>query len=340
MQSKSCLTSFPFYTIAPGSTVANEFQPCFREWLRRHLDRQVDIRRMVCQYCVKLLQHYPADAYVRDQVTNTLIELCHDPQSPQVRMDVIFQVCDFAFRPSKKQPPGSERVISNVPVPAKLLAAVGSRVQSKNKDERKNAVTGLAQVYFRRYIQPKLREIHQGGDDCDLDVILHVLRDNCHLHAVHTNNNKKKKVKHLRAHGISPNKDDYDVDPEVEAYAWIPRTVFRSACFTDDVDTDMHSRVIQIIDEVLLGSELSSNASKKLTSTARAVGLTIVLHSLVGESENGSLMGADGSTSSQGSSDAMKFFYDLFGRRAKLQKAVSKYIDARAKIRECATGNF
>ena len=41
-------------------------------------------------------------------------------------------------------------------------------------------------------------------------------------------------------------------NPE-EKYGWIPCLIFESVCFTDAVDPEMRNRLVQIMDDVLLG---------------------------------------------------------------------------------------
>jgi hypothetical protein len=224
---------------------------------------------------------------------------------------------------------------------------VGSRVGAKQKAERRDALSGLGQIYYRHYTQKKLQLIQQAGDDCDLDIIRSVLHDNCRLddrdgrgrrrRHPQTSASRSRQTKNRNVHDEMDFDDDDDNgdcdDAEEEKYGWIPRTVFDSACYSDQADPDMRSRVFQIMDDMLLGSDLAStSSSKKMTPTAKAVGLAMIVDSLRNGGEN--LLTEDGS------SNALKHLIQLWKQRASLQKTLSAYIDARAKIRECASGTF
>jgi hypothetical protein len=223
-------------------------------------------------------------------------------------------------------------------VSAKLLRAVGSRVSAKHKQERRDALTGLGQIYYRHFTQTKLKNIQAAGDDCDLDIILKVLHEGCHLDRRRqrygsSRSKRNRDVDDDMDFGDDGGENDGCDDPEEEKYGWIPRKVFESACFGDQIDPDMRSRAIQIMDDMLLGSDLpTTSTSKKMTPTAKAVGLAMIIDSLRKGGEN--LLTEDGS------SNAMKYLNQLLKQRASLQKTLSAYIDARAKIRECESGTL
>lgn len=50
---------------------------------------------------------------------------------------------------------------------------------------------------------------------------------------------------------------------------WIPSTLFQALSFNDTVDSDMRSRIIQIVDDVLL--------PKSLSATARTAGIAMII---------------------------------------------------------------
>ena len=112
-----------------------------------------------------------------------------------------------------------------------------------------------------------------------------------------------------------------------EKYKWIPSVAFESAQYTDTSDPDMRNRVVQIVDDVLLGPTRSARCSRQvpLSVTSRAVGLAMILDSL---------RGGDG----RFDTGAYKLMHYLVGQRAHLQRAVSAYIDARAEVRDCVQG--
>lgn len=283
------------------SSLVEDYAACFREWLTRQTDVEPSIRRAMVGHLVRFLQAHPDAAMAHPDAVAAAVRLTTDPVL-EVRMDAIYKICDYAFRAS-------------TPAPAKLLHAIGDRVSAKNRDERKNALTGLSQIYFRHYIGRKLAAVQAGGDDCDLAVVSKALHDMCH------------------GMGRSRRRQSTSGDDEDEAYAWIPSKVFACVYFTDEIDSDMRSRVVQIVDEILLGSELSSTKSKRLSPTARAVGLTAILDSFTDEGEN--LLVAK-----TGKSRAFKCLRLLFERRAQLQKAVVRYLEARAKVREHQPGTW
>lgn len=311
---------------AKDSRMATQFHICFREWLGRQQDVEMSIRRVICQSCVRLIDVHSGlgNSDVCNEADACLIRLVQTDPALDVRLEAIHLICDLAYRKGN--------------VSAKLLRAVGSRVSAKHKQERRDALTGLGQIYYRHFTQTKLKNIQAAGDDCDLDIIRKVLHEGCHLD------------RRLQRPGSSRSKRNRNVDDEMdladdcgdnngcddaeeEKYGWIPRKVFESACFSDQTDPDMRSRAIQIMDDMLLGSDLpSTSSSKKMTPTAKAVGLAMIIDSLRKGGEN--LLTEDGS------SNALKYLNQLLKQRASLQKTLSAYIDARAKIRECESGTF
>jgi hypothetical protein len=316
---------------AKDSRLATQFAVCFREWLGRQQDVEQSIRRVVCQSCVRLIDVH-AHASSASASASTGTDVCHEADAClmrlvqtdpalDVRLEAIHLICDLAYRKGN--------------VSAKLLRAVGSRVSAKHKQERRDALTGLGQIYYRHFTQAKLKNIQAAGDDCDLSIIRKVLHEGCHL------DRRRHRVGSSRSKRNRHADDEMDFgddnggcdDAEEEKYGWIPRKVFESACFGDQTDPDMRSRAIQIMDDMLLGSDLpSTSSSKKMTPTAKAVGLAMIIDSLRKGGEN--LLTEDGS------SNAIKYLNQLLKQRASLQKTLSAYIDARAKIRECESGTL
>ena len=312
------------------SDMAAQFQPCFREWLARQTDVEAAVRRVVVESCVRLLDNHhcssssnAASTDVTAQVDACLIRLVTSDPVTDVRLEAIHLICDLSYRRGC--------------VTAKLLQAVGSRVSAKHKQERRDALTGLGQIYYRHFCQDKLRAVQAAGDDCDTAVILQVLHDTCHLETRRRRGKQGKQQRRGRkSNGMDFDHADADAedrdDAQEEKYGWIPHKVFESAYFSDQADADMRSRVIQIMDDILLGSDLSSSSSsKKMTATARAVGLAMIVDSLR-EGEN--------LLTEEGTSNGFRFLKQLLKQRATLQKTLSSYIDARAKIRECQTGTL
>jgi hypothetical protein len=257
-----------------NAKLALQFRPCFREWLRRTNDIEPKIRLIMVECLLKLIPLEVRE--IAAEAQQYLVKPLTEDSSHEVRLRTIYGLCDVAHR--------HRNIIS-----PDLWQLVGTRVSAKHKQERKDAITGLAQNYFLHYISHHLAQVQAGGDDCPLDAVQNVL-STC------SNNSGS------------------------DQYYWIPAKVFESASFTDAIDPDMHSRVIQVMDELLLGSELP-HSSKRLTATARAVGLAVLIHSLQEESSN-----------------SYSWMCDLLKQRSRLQKALEKYLVARSQIRDFTPG--
>lgn len=307
---------------APNSKLALQHHVCFREWCNRQLDVEAGVRRVVAEFSVKLLESLQASdnnsssgtSDVLTAVDACLIRTVSSDPVVDIRLEAIHLICDLSYRKGC--------------VSAQLLQTVGSRVSSRHKQERRDALTGLGQIYWRHYCQKRLRSVQAAGDDCDTAVVLSALHDACHLH--------RRRAHQRRGRRASNNNNDMDFeqdtgcdDMQEETYGWIPAKVFESAFFHDQIDPEMRSRVMQIMDDILLGSDLSS--SKKMTATARSVGLAMIVDSLR-DGEN--LLLEDGQ------SNAFKYLQKLLIQRASLQKTLSSYIDARASIREFEAGTL
>ena len=299
---------------AKHSTMALEYRPCFREWLKRLADIAPQIRRHMTDILLELLVVGANRKERRDdwkdvptQVQQALGRLLEADTDLQVRLHVLHGICDTAY--------ANRKVIS-----ADLLHRVAAFVTSKHKQERRDVLTGLAQMYFKQYISQQLRKIQAGGDDVDLQVIAEVVHTACHS-----------PLPSRSAAESTETVEDGDVH---DRFQWIPQIVFQCASYTDAVDTEMRSRVVQVVDDLLLGSELP-NSSKKLTPTARAVGLAIVVDSLQQPDKN-PLRKKCTTINSKG----YHWMCQLLDQRAKLQRAVGQYLDARGDIRRHAPGKL
>jgi hypothetical protein len=285
-----------------NSELASKYKPCVRDWLARHHDVEVDIRKCLMRACVEIVASNNTEMH--EEANSTLTTMVLQDPSVDLRLDAIFVIADWVYKME----------LGACKVDAKLLQAIGSRIHSKSKDERKNSLIVQGQIYFRHYVSHKLRLVEAGGDDVDLKVILEVLHHTCHLDQ-----------------GLGRRKGRFDRDVAVysdvaeETFGWIPRKIFEAVHYRDTVDTDLRSRVVQIVDGGLLGDELSSKHEKRLSSTARAVGLAMILDSLKEPGEN--------LLDSPGKSTAMKYMKQLFSQRAALQSSLSLYLDARNKAR-------
>ena len=249
-----------------SSKLSLQFRPCFREWLARIQDVNVEIRLAMVNY---LLQLIPNETEEISQEAQPMLQKALDDPSSETRLKAIHGLCDLAYR---------HRTRVSLP----LWTALATRVSSKHRQERKDALTGLAQTYYKQFMVYHLRDVQAGGDDCPLEVVQNTLD--------------------------AAQKDD-------ERYHWIPSKVFEGACLKDDAE--LQSRILQLMDDLLLGSELPQS-SKKFTATARTVGLAVLLDSL--------------------QPNAQAWMKQLWNQRAKLQHALGEYLEARSKIKEYPSG--
>jgi sister-chromatid-cohesion protein PDS5 len=255
---------------------AEQFRACFRQWTERAKDKASEIRKIMVHHLVHLVVVCKSEYASVVQEAQTALKgmLVEDPD-PQIRLACIHGICDNAYaHPSA--------------VSVELLLSVGHKTGTKQKQERKDALTGLVQTYFQHYMLPRLEKVLQGGEDVSVQVVQETLEDTQLFE--------------------SP-QDNYRIK-----FEWIPTKVFEAASFQDD--TDLNLRVWQAMDDMLLGSEISSK--RKLTSTARAVGLAMIVGNL---EEN-----------------ALAWLGGMLRERARLQQKLMEYMGARALIREFQPG--
>jgi len=100
-----------------------------------------------------------------------------------------------------------------------------------------------------------------------------------------------------------------------EPLAWIPEVLFRALSYSDTDDVDMRSRVIQIVDDVLL--------PKSLSTTARACGISFIV-SMLNDSDN---------------ENAKKWLSALLNERAKAQAQLNLYLETRERSRASKAGS-
>jgi hypothetical protein len=247
---------------------ANQYAACFREWLRRSVDVEVPVRMALVDHCMVIIKSSSGEPV--QLAAETLRNLVRDPSSVEVRSTAVRAITESVFQ-SK----------DDLPFLGDLLQAVGDRVSSKQKSERQDAITGLAHVYNKRFLVPKLQAIVDKGEDCDLDIILAT----------------------LRTHRSSRHGDDRGV------YEWIPSMVFKCLHFTDAMDSEMRSKVVHLVDSVLL---------KGLTPTAAAVAWAIIFDSLDDKDR--------------------AFLTRMLKQRAFLQKELASYIEKRSCCRDLERG--
>ena len=189
-----------------------------------------------------------------EDVTEALSVIIKMDKITEIRIYAIHQVCELAHsattRDDAESGQSSKRRAAHPisVVSADLLHAVGTRVSSKFKTERKDAITGLSKIYYKHYITKKLQYVQEGGDDVNIDEILDVF-----------------------------SKENLDKALE-EKFNWIPQKVFESVFFSDDQDPDLRSRIFQIVDDIMLGTVKKDGAM--LSPTSRAVGLASIFQSL------------------------------------------------------------
>lgn len=238
--------------VTDRSKCAGQYRPCFRDWLKRIQDPHRPIRLEMITFLIRIIQRAEEEDIV-EEADKSLAHLIEFDPEIEVRRQAIHQACDFIFEHSPKA-----RV--------SLLKSIGTRCAAKNKEERRDSLTGLAQIYWRNFIRIRLRNVQEAGEDCDISIVQQILGKNCDFTCQKTPERKRKRSKTF----IDQNeKDQNDVDIEKEKYGWIPSTVFEAFCFNSQ-DPILTSRCIQIVDELLLGSEMKSARSKHLTPTARA----------------------------------------------------------------------
>lgn len=262
---------------------ATQFRPCYRQWLERAQDKDVSIRLIMVQHLLLLILAGGSTEVVGDGLdqisleAQSMLKACLEDPTSEVRLQTIHGICDTAYR-------------YPTAVSLDTWVAVGFKVTTKQKQERKDALTGLVQTYFNHYMAKRLKEVQAGGDDVPLDIVEQTME--------------------------AAENSDVAIENERARFEWIPSRVFECASWQDDAE--LQSRVWQAMDDMLLGSELSTSA-KKLTSTARAVGLALLIDSL---EEN-----------------AFSWLGSLLRERSRLQQKMSEYMDARAKIKEVPVGS-
>jgi len=369
-------------------TVAYQYNPCFRKWLQRSGDRRIEIRRIMLPHLLALTKVGSAflmtsninnnntntspQAELAREVQEALIQKLTQEPSAKFRTEVVQGLCTLSYNHRK--------ILSR-----KVMDQLGERVMSKDRAERKDALTGLLQLHFRQYTRYHLATVIEGGDDCPIESVLDVLDECCpppsnlngavigtaastsgaaatsliaarakasssllasSTGANYNNYSPRKNRKRGRKGGRLRRKRNNDGDSDSDErdddgdgdrdehyqrygaddfsyYQWIPCVLFESASYSDATDTDMHSRVVQLVDELLLGcSSPHPDNRRKLTSTARATGMVMMVDAVRNQSPL-----------------AWYWMGKLQSVRAKLQKTLKAYLEARADIRNHQVGS-
>lgn len=216
-------------------------------------DPEGAIREMMIRSLTNFLSSQYNQTDLCSDVSEALSVIIKMDKITEIRVYAIHQVCELAHSATSDDAKSGETTTRRKTHPisavsAELLNAVGSRVSSKVKTERKDAITGLARIYYKHYVTKKLQHVQEGGDDVDIDQILDVL-----------------------------SKDNMDTALE-DKFSWIPQKVFESVFFSDEHDPDLRSRIFQIVDDIMLGTIKKEKAM--LSPTSRAVGLAMILQTL------------------------------------------------------------
>jgi hypothetical protein len=210
--------------------IAKAYDVHFQAWLKRFRDKDAGIREVMCRLCARLLQAHPSLSSV------LLAELVPriGEQHNAVRERAVITVCDAAC--SSLQSTSAE-----------ALRAVALRTKDKVLSIRKEAATGLAQVYAAH--MPDVWT-HLPGSNGDSGAVACV---------VATPEYGAEKLPALSEHDVLV----------TSLLEWIPTCVIE--CF-DQPEPEMKQRIAQLVDTVLLPSTLSV--------PARAVGLSSLYGSL------------------------------------------------------------
>ena len=119
--------------------------------------------------------------------------LLNDPDQ-RIRLEVVHNVCDLASEDPTK-------------IDTILLKEVGKRVSSKSKTERKDAVTGISQIFQTHYIKPKLDRINK-DEDLDISSIVQIC--------------------------MNPDSEENKSFKNEDKLCWIPEQIFCALSYNDD----------------------------------------------------------------------------------------------------------
>ncbi len=301
------------------TSIATDFHPCYRAWIKSSFDKSMNVRHDMVGYLIAILREKPTFINICEEATKALVSMTMTDTSYDIRSLCINQICDVVYRYGGEDKRGSTMKYSAPFIAPELIYAVGDRVKSKTKKERLEAITGLSKIYKKHYMWEKIESIQQGGDDCGIDIIVDAMRNNCefNMYIDDTDEPKKRKRKQANA-GTNGLLNSVD-----ERYKSIPKLVFECFSISDSIDPALRSRIMVIVDDVLLGD---ASASRRMTPTSRAVGLTMIVNYLQ------TLNDKDGCK--------LRLLLCLMAVRKKLQMSVRSYTDARAKAESCEPGMF
>jgi len=275
------------------SDIAVSFHLCYKEWIRRSLDKNQKIREVMVRHLLAILRNKSATTNVCEEATDALVRMVtHDPQL-DIRLKCIAGICELVY-----DGPSSSSSDSPTPpfISSKLLRAVGDRVMSKTKKERLDSITGLVKIYNRNYILPKIKDVERGGEDCSIVIILDIIRSSCDLSIYESDDECKPlhgQKKGRRKHSSSPVGVDRSSDLEEEMYSFIPELLFQCFSIPDSADPALRNRILTLLDDVILGTETyhkgedgNKTIKKSMSPTSRAVALTMIINHLQSQHNN------------------------------------------------------
>lgn len=303
------------------SNIGVNFHLCYKDWIKRSMDVNVKIREIMVKCLLEILRNKGNNEMLCLEASDALVKILTSDPSNDIRIFCIHKICDLAYtlddngsNSGKLNNDGSKPMVS-----AQLLHAIGNRVSSKNKKERLDSLTGLAKIYNKHFMSHKLKQVQEGGDDCNIHIILETMHCNCDLSMYKLAKKTKRGKSTSPSKRYSISKDSYVID---EKYKFIALKVFDSAFFTDKTDPAMRNRVVSIMDDVLLGVGATKGGENSLTTTSRAIGLTIIMNHLLTSESNGH---------GSGEGASHKWMCSLLVQRAQLQKALNDYIESKSK---------
>jgi hypothetical protein len=317
------------------SNIAVKFRPCYRVWIRRSSDVDVNVRLKMVKYLLEILRNKSNEPDLCQEASDALVKMITSDPTLDVRLECIREVCQLAHdqKSNKFFGVGSgsscKSQVGATYIPSTLLKAVGNRVSSKNKGERRDSVTGLAKIYYKQFLWEQLKDVQRGGDDCDIGIIIKIIKDTCDFENDSRELKRSPKVKKKGL--LSPISACTEKEELRAKYKFIPSLVFESACFTDTIDPAMRNRVIMIIDDILLGADSSTAKSGILTPTSRATGFAMIIKDVKNSPR---------SPETSSKSNAFNWMCSLFTQRAQLQLALRAYIDARTTTEEMEKGKI
>jgi hypothetical protein len=309
------------------SDIAISFHLCYKEWIRRSLDKNQKIREVMIRHLLAILRNKSTVINVCEEATDALVRMVtHDPQL-DIRLKCIAGICELVY----EVPAASPSNASAPYISSKLLKAVGDRVMSKTKKERLDSITGLVKIYHRNFILPKIKDVERGGDECSIEIILDIIRGSCDFSIYDSDDENKplhEQKKGRRKHSSSPANVDNSTESLEEMYSFIPELLFQCFSIADSSDPALRNRILTLMDDVILGTETyhkgdgKKGIKKSISPTSRAVGLTIIINHLQALCNNDCTVNKE--------NPVYQWLLRALSQRQFLQKKLRFYLDAKA----------